>query len=367
MRIERNSLIAVVLLFMAGCSANRQARLADNVYDPTGSVQMPLRHADEYDSGEYDDEPAPASDETSSPSRAPVPMGEPVPAPPAIGVSRVKSVSWLRGARNRSESENCGDDADRDSCSPGPQTQLPPDYFSEGCVTTPHTAIAPRKPHRERTTITEIVQGWNLRAKTRRAERVRSSRNCGESEVCDASCFAPEGCDSSVNGSQSQQPSPQVAKQSVGGMPFAPGAAASGNHGGSLADPLQENGWDDNDGSPDQRIHPDEMLELPSTLEASPDGEQHRQYVPEVPNVDHMPVLPMPEAASPLLPTPGIQPPAAPAAVPQTNPETVRRIVQPPMWPRLGAAAATSGNVPVATPAISSDQSLPAIQPGRRI
>lgn len=190
MRIERNSLIAVVLLFMAGCSANRQARLADNVYDPTGSVQMPLRHADEYDSGEYDDEPAPASDETSGPSRAPVPMGEPVPAPPAIGVSRVKSVSWLRGARNRSESENCGDDADRDSCSPGQQTQLPPDYFSEGCVTTPHTAIAPRKPHREKTTITEIVQGWNLRAKTRRAERVRSSRNCGESEVCDAGCFA---------------------------------------------------------------------------------------------------------------------------------------------------------------------------------
>ena len=371
MRLERNSLIAITLLFMAGCSANRQARQSDNVSDATDPVPLPMRHADEYDSGardhEYEYEPALPGSDRQSPSRTPVPMGEPVPAPPAIGVSRVKSVSWLRGAGSRSRSNKCGDNAGGNGCSAGQQSHLPADYFTEGCITSPRSATIPRSRCREKTNSAEVTQGWNLGAGTHRPKRVQTSHNCGEGWARDPGFIVPEGCNSSVTGRKSNHLSPPAVKQYIGGVPVAPGTAPHGKHGGSLADPLKEHGWDDQGGTDDRRSSPDEMLDLPSTPE-TPVDEHAPQNTPAVPVTEPMPVLPMPETAPRLLPAPAVQNSAPSAALPQQiNRDSVKRTMQPPLWPRLGAAAAISDNTPVASPVQADDSSLPAIQPGRRI
>lgn len=326
MRPERNSLIAVVLLVMAGCSANRHARQADNEYDATDSVEMPLRHADEYesDSGEYDYNPAPFDGENRSPSGTPVPppvpMQEPIPAPPAIGVSRVKSVSWLRRADRKSDDHDCGDSECGDGCCTGQQSLLPPEYFTEGCVSPPRTAAVPSLRCREKTTLLEVIQGWNLRAKTRRPERVRPSRNCGEPTACDPGLITPEGC----NSSPKRQRTAPVVKRYAGETP-------------------------------------DDLIDLPSKPETPASG-QTPQNIPDVPKIEPIPVLPMAE------PAPAIQDSApSPVVPPQASPDAVKQIVRPPLWPRLGSAAATSIKAPVSNPANSHDSSLPAIQPGRRI
>ena len=371
MRLERNSLIAIAVLLMAGCSANRLARQADSLSDSADQVQMPIRHADEYDSDIEDHEyhPFPSNSDRSDPSQTPVPppvpMQEPVPAPPAIGVSRVKSVSWLRRAGRKSESSNCRDEACGDGCSAGQQTHLPPEYFTEGCGTTPKTAaVLPSRCRKKNKNPAEVVQGWNLRAKTHRPKRIQSQYNCGESTACDPGFIVPEGCNSSIKDRKSYRHSPPAVKQYVGGVAVEPGTAPHGNHGSSLADPLQENGWDDDGGSRVQRFSPDDMLDLPSSLE-TPIKKQSPQNV-SIP--ESAPGLPIPESSTELLQTPAIQTPDAPAAVPQQiNDDSVKRIVHPPVWPRLSASAATTRNAPAATPAVIDNATLPAIQPDRKI
>lgn len=306
MRLERNSLIAIALLFFAGCSANRQARQADFVSDSIDPVPMPIRHADQYDSESREDvyeyESAPWSGDRPDPSRPPVPppvpAQEPVPAPPTIGVSRVKSVSWLRGVGRKSESKNSGEGMARD---PG--------------------------------------------------------------------LIMPEGCNSSVPGRKSHRQSPPIVKHYIGGVAVDPGTAPHGNHRNSLAAPLREDGLDERGGTRDHRYTPDDMLDLPSALE-TPAKEHSPQNVPAVPVPKPPLALPAPESATNLLQTPAIHPTDAPAALrPQFSTGTVSQIVQPPMWPRLGSAAATYGNAPAASPApaVIEDASLPVIQPGRRI
>ena len=355
MRIERKSFIAVTLLFMAGCSASRHERQSDGVDYSLEPVPLPIRHADEYDSGtgEYDYDPGPSRDESptqsGTPVPPPVPMREPAPAPPALGVSRVKSVSWLGGIGNRTDHNNCGDTA----CGDAQQSQLPPEYFSEGCITPPHAVISPRIQCREKTTLVEVIQGWKLRAKTRRVERLRRSHNCGERMPYDPGCFAPESCTAQVDGDKSLDGQSRTLRRSGGGEPVQP------SQHGSLADPLQESDWEN---SEDPRLSPDELLDLPSTTEPPADESQH----PDVPMIDTVPVLPVPTPSG--TSTPGIQNPATPVDVPeQITPDTVKRIVQPPLWPRLGTPAATSLKVPAEIPDIPSDHSLPAILPGRRI
>jgi len=300
MRPERNSLIAIALLFMAGCSAHRQSIQTDSVSDATDPVPMPLRHADEYDfhRGDHEYDPYPSNGDTSGPSQTPVPptvpMGEPTPAPPAIGISRVKSVSWLRGAGRRFESNTCGEGTSRD---PG--------------------------------------------------------------------FIVPEGCNSSVNDRKANRHSRRDVKQYNGGVAVEPGTAPHGNHRSSLADPLQEDGWEDRGGSQDQRYSPDELLDSPSTLETPANG-QSPQNVPGVPILE--PPLPVPESATKLRQTPAIQPTVAPAApFQQIHRGIVNQIVQPPMWPRLGSAAPMYGNSPVVNPPVAEETALPVIQPGRRI
>lgn len=373
MRIERSSLIAVALLFLAGCSAHRQALQTDSESDATDPVPMPIRHADEYDfrNGDHEYEPSRSSGDRSGPSSTPVPppvrLEEPAPAPPAIGISRVKSVSWLRGVGRRSESINCGDDACGDGCSTAQQTILSSDYFTENCGPAPHTRTAPPVSCGEKAGFAERLHGWNLLAKKSRPKEVRKPSNCGEGTAHDPGFIVPEGCDSSVKDSKPNRHSRRVVKQYVGGVAVEPRAATHGNHRSSLADPLQEDGWQDRGGSGIQRCSPDELLELPSTLESTT-SEQSPQNAPGVPIPQTAPAPPVPEAATRLFPTPTIHPTGSRAAARRhINPGTVNQIVQPPMWPRLGSDAATYGNSPVVGLPVAQDPSLPVIQPGRRI
>jgi hypothetical protein len=70
----------------------------------------------------------------------------------------------------------------------------------------------------------------------------------------------------------------------------------------------------------------------------------------------------------PIPPTPAIPDSAPSPAVPQpVNLDSVKQIVRPPMWPRLGSDAATSNSVPASNPPVSQDSSLPTIQAAKRI
>lgn len=363
MRFERNSLVTVAILLLSGCSAGRQARQSDSVYHSPDPVPVPLRHADEFDSDpehhEYDSAPSRSTspDRSVRPYPPASPTGEPVPAPPALGVSRVKSVSWFSEnahESNQNLTPQCGD-----GCS-GNFSQLPSDSNAEGCVTPP-TAIAPRLECRERTTLVETIQGWRARAKRRRAERIQRSTQCGSQPVCDPGCFAPESCLTQELDRNSNQKSTQVIQKYFGGAAVGNAADAHGN----LAEPLRENGWEDSPAPPQQRFTPDEMLDLPSTV-AEP---RHKSQAPVSPNMPQIEALPHP-----------VSPPAAPADVKtpatsetpatppiQSTPDSVKRTIQPPKWPRLIPPAASQVNLPAASSMIPQDPSLPMIQPGRRI
>ena len=92
MRLKRISLLALMSLVVAGgCSANRNT--ATSLRGEPERVNEPPRH-----DHEYFPSLTPDDDDFVEP-----PVKEPVPAPPALGISRVKSVSWLKdfGAKKR--------------------------------------------------------------------------------------------------------------------------------------------------------------------------------------------------------------------------------------------------------------------------
>ncbi len=364
MRLERNSIIAVTLLLMTGCSANRQALQSENEYNAPEPVPMPMRHADEYDSGQHDYDFAPQDGESPSRSDAPVPQPvptrEPVPAPPAIGVSRIKSVGWLRSTAHEQDGDKCSEPACGDGCSHGGPSEIPPRFAEEGCITPQQVMVAPRLQGRKKTTLFATIQGWNQRARTRRAERALRSLNCGSEAACDPGCFAPEGCQSTVQENSSCRKSRQVVKQSNNSAEIVRRTADT--H-GNLADPLRENGWDDRAPAQDLRFSLDELLELPSTLIETPVSDQQRSGMPNAPMIEALPVLPVPEEVSGQSP----QTSTVPSAVPQqVGPDTVQHFVQPQLWPRLNPRTASADRIPVALPIAPEDPSLPTIQPGNR-
>lgn len=89
MRLKRILLFALMSVLVAsGCTANRhRATSLTNDIEP---VVEPPRH-----DHEYSPSLTPEHDEFRDPPESRGPK-EPVPAPPALGVSRVKSVSWLK-------------------------------------------------------------------------------------------------------------------------------------------------------------------------------------------------------------------------------------------------------------------------------
>ena len=67
MRLERKSLLACTLLLLTGCSAARHFRSAASEDVSPDRVPLPVRHADEYDTGEenydYEYESRPSRDD----------------------------------------------------------------------------------------------------------------------------------------------------------------------------------------------------------------------------------------------------------------------------------------------------------------
>jgi len=398
MRLERNSLIAVTLIVMAGCSANRQTRKTDSVYNSSEPVPMPMRHADEYDSGpaqyEYDSGPAQYEYESSPPqSDSPdrsgkqyppaVPMREPVPAPPAIGVSRVKSVSWERQADAQNHFRNCSDATYSGGSSDGQQSMLPVEYFTEGCVTGPPATCAPSRRCREKTSVIEMLHGWRRGAKSHRNEQAQALQNSCNPTYGDPSCFAPQGVQESMLDDQWMHESPKVMPQYIGGEHVEPN---TGGHGSGLAEPLQENGLGDQTGTRNSLILQDEMLQQPFGPVEGPESTLRTFEAQTSPDIEARPLLPTPNpAALQSLPTanhsaagqsPATLPPPVPAHTQQhSQPDAVKRVTQPPLWPRRTSPAAipvyspkaSSAEIPVAVPAVPDDLSLPTIQPGRRI
>ncbi len=368
MRLERKSLLACTLLLLTGCSAARHSRSAASESVSPDRVPLPVRHDDEYDTGndnyDYEYESSPSHEEESLTPRSSLPpstpMREPVPAPPAIGVSRVKSVSWLRRSENDSSRNTCGDNTSVDGCTAGNASPLPAAYFVEGCDTSPQTTVAPSLRDREKTNLVRVLHGLNLRKRTRRHQQVYAPRNCGEQTVASPGCYAPGGY---TQNTQTFPPHDAVRKSGEYSNP-----TNSRPRSGSLADPLSENGWEENATHPNNPgFTHDELMELPSKIEqkseVKPQPEAKPQLVPHVPNdseIEPTSALPIPMPADPdkTVPAPVEQ---------QVNPNSVNTIAKPPMWPRLGQPAPKSASLPVAGPMLQQDSKLPLIQPGRRI
>ncbi len=365
MQLERKSLIACTLLFLTGCSAVRQMRQAAGEYDSPDRVPMPIRHGDELDTHrddyKYEYESAPSRGEESVAPRSSwppeVPMREPTPAPPAIGVSRVKSVSWLRRFENDPTRNTCGDDRSIDGCTIGSTSPLYPDYFTEGCVTPPLTNMAPSLGNREKTNVVEVIRGWNLRRRTPASKRVHTPQNCGEQTLATPGCSAPGGC-AGNGGNMHSFPTPDANRRPAGDSK----SQSSSSRNGSLAEPFSENCWEErNTHHEHPGFTPDELMELPSHLRQHPD--QMPQRVPQVPDasqIERSPALHVPKPAAADSPVPA-------SVEQQVNPDSVNINARPPMWPRLGPPAPKPASLQVDAPSMHQGSALPLIQPGRRI
>ena len=134
MRLKRISLLAMLLLALAsGCSASRNA--ITPLRDREDHGALPPRHDHEYSPG------TDGSEDFQNPPESNGPL-EPVPVPPAFGVSRVKSVGWIKdlGAKFHRKpvtpSSECKDDL---SCADqklvGKCSALDPCVTESDCVT----------------------------------------------------------------------------------------------------------------------------------------------------------------------------------------------------------------------------------------
>lgn len=125
MRLKRISLLSVLSLTLAsGCSANRASLNPLDRADDRETIAP--RGENEYYPRVYDED-RDLQEPTSPVPSSPVPSGEPLPAPPAFGVSRVKSVGWLkdistrfRGSTTAGDSIQCVDEqpCEIGTCSP---------------------------------------------------------------------------------------------------------------------------------------------------------------------------------------------------------------------------------------------------------
>ncbi len=93
-RISWLALLASAGLSLSGCSASRSASRADS-YEPLRAAEPPY-HSSEYDPPGLPEQSPEFRRERSAPLSPQSPIPEPPPVPPAVGVSRVKSVSFLQ-------------------------------------------------------------------------------------------------------------------------------------------------------------------------------------------------------------------------------------------------------------------------------
>jgi hypothetical protein len=384
MRLKWISLSSVLsLAVLSGCTASgtaRQALLRDN-----DRSEVAIRDKQQYSPRDYDDSQEPGRPETSVPnppgSRVPAgarenpepdAKGEPTPAPPAFGISRVKSVSLLSDIRNRIQGkpaseevevpEECTADEEFEigacspiqSCAPeecGPPSPRVQKYRDEVC-TTPgghgsHSIRSIQKSfgklfhrhssHEEDRCIGEAREprrSWPLphdeccesdespcaqdRAHRTRRIPLRDDA-CVDTDCLSESC----GTDTESCGQQPLiAPNPKPRRE-------------------SLADPLQEP-LQDGRQSPGNRT----PAQPPAVIPAAPAA--------PVPN-NQIPGVPVPPAAVPQIPD-------------GTGPSV--RIVEPPAWPgNRGTLGPNELTRPAThyTPLPNSNGKLPLIVPGRRI
>ena len=128
MRLAKYSLLAVsALMTFSGCAAYRSAGKA-TVNEPSDTF-IPPRHTQEFDPpGESEYRLNPPHDYRPNGSAAPI---QPPPVPPAIGISRVKSVGLIRDLGTRVSSSFRGKD---ESCVPSPAPCVSEENCGEGCV-----------------------------------------------------------------------------------------------------------------------------------------------------------------------------------------------------------------------------------------
>ncbi len=137
MRLKRFSLFTVLSLTMvSGCSANRASLNPLDQADDRETIAP--QDENEYYPRVYDED-RDLQEPTSPVPSLPVPSGEPVPAPPAFGVSRVKSVSWLKDISSRFRgNKSAGDSAqcvDEQSCEIGACSPIDSCASESGCAT----------------------------------------------------------------------------------------------------------------------------------------------------------------------------------------------------------------------------------------
>ena len=335
MRPGRISLIAIMAILVAsGCSTSRSSILPDDGADD--QPEVPPRHDSDYSPDPYE-----SDDELRSPV-PPVPSGEPLPAPPATGVSRVKSVSWLRDVRSKihGQPDPCGSECgDNDELLVGRCSPIEP------CV--PSEAGSSR-------VCVERYRGSVCDGRS--TDRLNPARSIGKSisklfhkgapvpcsEECAENLTPKRRCTPAFNDSCASSSSHRNIKRDLN----------PSNRSGSLADPMEDSSIDESDPG---LIAPGEP-ESPGNPESAPP-------IPIPQKVPAVPLTPAQELYDP--PVPDI-PPVPTPLTPSTQ------VVDPPAWPRLGNAHSVSQVSqpapfkPLAQPYSTSADQMPQIVPKAR-
>ena len=318
MRLLRISLVAIVATtIFSGCSASRYRISFFRDRDDSASALQ--------DEHEYSPSPDRASDDEFR-----NPPGEPVPAPPAMGISRVKSVSFLKdlGGKLHGRKDDCVEDCVDDSelvgkCSP-----------VEPCVP---SAEQNQRVHR-------YVDRYNKDDNTDRLNPLRSFKKSIKrtfhhepAQACAPECaeVLPEpGCNAPA---RTCDQSPRVLRKHTESCGTAcapeprPPAVRQKRSAECLADPMEENDLPVPQGliTPKDHIKVQEVPALPF-----PGEEQNLSPETAPPAV---PALPPAASIPQSAPTP--EPQKSPAPVPQVEdlplPPGTTQTVEPPAWPRL--------------------------------
>lgn len=320
MRLKPISLAAALALALtSGCSASRNAvsalrsRPAESADE---RIVTPPRHDREYD------DPDSEHDEFRDPQ--PSSPREPVPAPPAHGVSRVKSVSFLRDLRGKINGrDSCGADCSDEQlvgqCSPV-------DPCVPGCATTERVERYRDKVY-YRHDPDRINPAQSLR---KRFSRVFHAPLPAASGACAEPLATPTELP------QRLRPLPPARRlvcvpESCGDL--TPAVTHQPDRGavprpGCLADPLDGPVDEVDPGliSPDSRM-PHMSEELPEMPEIGIDQAPANGSPDNLRPIPAQPVPPEPEA--------GPSNPAAPIPAQPLPQGTTNQVVEPPSWPRL--------------------------------
>ncbi len=310
MRLLRISLVAFVAMTLTtGCAATRN-RLSS------------LRDHDRDASATEDHEYSPRAGESSGDDFR-NPSGEPVPAPPAMGISRVKSVSFLRDISDKfhGRKDDCGLDCVDDSelvgqCSP-----------VEPCVPTDdHNKRVHRYVDRYYSKDNNTSRLNPLRSFQKSIGKVfhgKPSADCSSecTEIQDEpGCNAPQKvCDQSRRPLRvySEQGNSQPSVQ-----PSSPLRPRPTRNGDGLAAPMEDHDLHNEPGliTPNNQIRTGDIPALPIPDQPVPS-------VPEVPAV--------PEAVTPPVQPPAPVPQVEDLPAPPVLPPGTTQSVEPPVWPRL--------------------------------